>query len=266
MSARCAQCGLKVESTSATCPNCGGELAASAPATASRNLIVGYFQTLLEALTRPVTFFGKLPLRGGLARPFAFALVTHWLGEAGSLLWQQSFGSVAQDFWKRVLKYASEDTPYGSSSAIPWSRLVPEQNFFDQWFWTTGAVVADPFFSLLKLSGMAAIYFLGARILVTPGRAGAPSEITYESTARILAYAWAGTILMALPFVGSGLATFVVLVLFILGVRSAFRVSTGRAIAIGLFPMIVSWLMLLLMFAVVFLLIGKFLMPFLTTG
>lgn len=117
-----------------------------------------------------------------------------------------------------------------------------------EWFSSVGSVIADPFLTLIWVLVVSAFVFLGARLLVTPGKGGSPREITFESALRIVAYGLSPSILVAVPLVGGVVAKVWIAVVTVIGAREVYRVGTGRAIVIGLFPKILFWGLLAIVF------------------
>lgn len=176
-----------------------------------------------------------MPISGGLTRPLTFALATHWIGAFGAYIRSLLLGtdSLVQNWWRTQMENVEVDTmdeySWMADNLNQWSK---------DFFWSAGSVVLDPFKTLLVLLATSFFVFLGARILVTPGRDGAPLEIRYESAARILAYASAASVFLALPFGGEFVAWIGTLILSMIGAREAYKVDTGRALVIALFPKI----------------------------
>lgn len=192
-----------------------------------------YFETLWAIIRTPKKFFHEMPLGGGLAAPLSFALVTHWLGAFGGYFWRMILGtdSLLQSWWRSRIDSADVDTiddySWMADSLNQWSK---------QFFWNAGAVVLDPFKTLFSLLMGALFVFLGARLLVNPGRDGAPWEIRYEGALRILAYSMASSIFLVLPIGGEFLSWITMMIFSVIGAREVYRVETGRAMIIAFFP------------------------------
>lgn len=205
-----------------------------------------YLETLWSILRTPSQFFKKMPIGGGLAAPLTFALATHWMGTLGAYLWRMLLGtdSVLQSWWRSRMENVDVDTiddySWMADNLNQWSK---------DFFWSAGSVVLDPFKTLLSILATSLFVFIGARLLVSPGKHGAPWEIRYESAVRIMAYSTAPSILLALPMGGEFLAWIGGLILSVIGAREVYRVDTGRALTIAFFPQI-------LVFGVVALAIG----------
>jgi hypothetical protein len=177
-----------------------------------------------------------MPLQGGLAKPLAFALTTHWLGSAIGFLWQHFLGGSVSRFLKTVFQSSSRwgtDIDYSGRYA---SLLTIKERLMG-WFFGVGPVLLDPFFTLASIFFAAGLIFIGARILIS----SKPSRqefypITYESAIRITAYGLSPAILSAIPLFGTILAPIYTFILTVIGIREAYRTSTSRAILVALFP------------------------------
>jgi ribosomal protein S27AE len=273
---RCPQCGLRFldESFSATplahgvtpeklhCPNCGNKLETQAPYWESGGGIIRqYFRELFRILTNPTQFFRHLPLTGGLGRPLAFALATHWIGSAIGYLWglliTRSMGiSIGGTLSKLFEDVADVDSPGRSA------QLIELKERAINWFWGAGSVIADPFFTLLKILFTSALVYIGARILVTPSVQGGPREISYESSVRIICFGMGPSILMALPIFGGPVSALLVIIVTIIGAREVYRVGFGRAATIALFPQVLFFGVFIALFAFLLLAVFKIMAPF----
>jgi len=217
------------------CPSCGrSPTAPRAPIHSATEPFRIYFGTVWTVLTRPSEFFAQMPLRGGVAWPLAFALITHWLGDSGRFLWQSALGErlgiLTHPFFQFMGDVASVDHPgRGEIMMEMRDRIL-------HWMWGAGSVIADPFVTLVSILISALFVFIGARILVTPGRRGAPMEITFESALRLVCFAMAPAILAALPLAGGVISAFFVGIIIIIGAKNIYRVGWGRATIVGLFP------------------------------
>ncbi len=201
-------------------------------------MIRRYFTDLWRIMIHPVRFFLEMPVKGGMSGPLAFALITHWLGSAvGYLshgLWSSLFGNLFQVYWQSALQVANNypqiDSLGRNANWMQWKDQLT------QWLWSTGSVIADPFLTLLFIVVTTFFVYIGARILVTPGKNGAPTEITYESCLRFICYGMAPSILTAIPLVGSLASSILVAIVTIIGAREVFRVGSTRATIVALFP------------------------------
>jgi len=248
-SAECRHCGLKfspAQPIPSECPNCGfstqgsSVIGSGGAFRGDRNsrggpgkLIHDYFVTVWRILTRPGEFFREMPLKEGLAGPLAFALVTHWLGAAFSFLWHTAFSVALSDyarFFEKIFGDFDIDHP---GRAV---QLMESRKQFLEWFWGTGAIVADPFLTLVSILLTSIFVFAGARLLVPSRGARNLNEVTYESAVRIVAFGMTPAILAALPFFGPVFSSLGILIVTIIGAKVVYRISIPRAIVVALFP------------------------------
>jgi hypothetical protein len=206
-------------------------------------IIRNYARDVWTVLTRPAEFFGALPLRGGASGPLAFALVTHWLGEAASFLWRALasgyFASIAGDLFERAARMAGDvasdvDSPGRHATS---QQFIEMGERFKQWFFGAGPVIVDPFFTLARICFMSFFVFIGARLLV-PAARQAEREVTYESALRVVCYGMAPAILAALPVFGTPVSYLYGVAVTIIGASEAYRISRARALVVSLFPQI----------------------------
>jgi hypothetical protein len=236
MASTCPKCGLKFSDptlTPATCPNCGEALPAVVVSD-GMGAIRGYFLQVGKILTRPAEFFQTMPTRGGVSGPLAFALITHWLGAAIAYLWRILIGGAFSGFIEHFVKLAGDvadvDHPGRNAQFLEMGERVKN------WIWGTGSIIADPFLTLAQIFFISFLVFLGARILVTPGKNGAPREITFESALRIVCYGMTPSILGVLPLFGTVVASFYRVIVSVIGARETYRIDNGRALLVALFP------------------------------
>jgi hypothetical protein len=223
--------------------------------------VLGYFGAVWQIIARPSEFFRSLSTTGGIARPIAFALVTHWLGSSFSYLWRSllnpDWRSGTEGWIGQIL------TPAGSVYDVDspgrhaqWANL---QSHLRDWFWGASSVIADPFTTLISIVFVSFFVFLGARILVTPAvtKPGeAPRPINYESAVRIVAYGLTPAILSVIPFAGGIISTLAVLLVTVTGAREIYRISWSRAFVVATFPKI-------LFFGTIIVGVGLFIFAFL---
>jgi hypothetical protein len=216
-----------------------------------------YFSDLKTVLTQPTAFFRRVPLRGGLSGPLAFALITHWIGSAIEYLWQSAFGGMFAGRIEEALKQL-ETLPEVESLGRGAAYQQFRQAFLD-WIWGTSSILLDPIWTVVSILWMAVFVFAGARLLITPGKDGAAREITFESAVRVVAYGMTPAIFRAVPGVGSLAAWIGTWVVTVIAAREIFRTTTTRAIFVGLFPQtLFLGIVLLLLFAVLALVFGFF--------
>lgn len=262
--ASCPHCGFEFVGTGpvsnqprAECPSCGRELKRAPEHFRASGVapIQRYFSDLWQILTRPSQFFRRMPTRGGVGVPLAFALIAHWLGEFGAFLWHSWIGERTAPYFQELFKFAGDVTDIDSPGRS--SRVMELKDHFIHWFWGSGSVLIDPFATLFSILFTSFFVYLGAKLLVTPGKNGAPSEITFESALRIICFGMSPAILAALPVFGSFISVFCVAIVTIIGAREVYRVGNMRATAIALFPKLLFFGIILAGLALLFLVFLK---------
>ena len=221
--------------------------------------IGAYFRQVWRILSDPIAFFREMPLSGGAGGPLAFALVNHWLGAALGFLWTRLLAGLTAPMMERALKIFQDvsDVDHPGRGA----QIIEMQKRMMSWVWGAGSVVVDPFLTLIGIAFTSLLVFVGARLLI-PSHAplqgdGQPRpEITYESALRVVCYGLTPAILGGLPLFGGAIAMIFTVITTVLAAREAYRIGTGRAIFVGLFPKILFFsllglgLMLMLVVAV----------------
>lgn len=201
-----------------------------------KKLIQNYWKTIWRILRSPQAYFetwttGRMP---DLSSALTFALVTHWVGAGLAYLWQIIFGTVWGDTLTQLFDIAGDVAEIDHPGRG--AELVAMRDRVLSWFWSAGPVIIDPFLTLLQLSVTALFVYAGARLLVSPGKRGAPQEIGYATALRIVCFGSAPALLAAIPFAGPALAFLGITWVTIIGARTVYRVSTARATVIALFP------------------------------
>lgn len=216
------------------CPQCGASLGQEkSPFDAASQIVQNYFRDIWLILTQPSHFFKKMPLTGGISRPLAFALVTHWLGSALSFLWKlYLFGS--------LMKFAQPFLPImGDVLDIHYpgkgQNFLMARDRFVQWFTSAGPVLIDPFLTLASILLTSFFVFIGAKILANSSKQSGV-QVTYESAVRLICFGITPAILAALPLFGTFVSYVYIIFVTTIGAKEIYRVSTGRGLVIALFP------------------------------
>jgi hypothetical protein len=205
-----------------------------------------YLHITRQLLTHPSLFFRNLPSSTGVIGPLTYALLTHWIGTAVQFTWISWAGKQVLPWFKELfgkLFIAANDIGQDLEQIDSLGRhaqkaILPFQEKWASWAMGVAPVLLDPFTHILSLVFMTSLVWVGARLLVTPGKNGAPSEVRFESALQILCFASAASVLNIVPLVGSGLETLFGTLLAIIGVREVWKTSTFKAIVIALFPKI----------------------------
>ncbi|MGZ3696662.1 MAG: YIP1 family protein [Bdellovibrionota bacterium] len=232
----CPRCGTSANENASECASCGQKFVVkpAGPVEGGGELLRNYFRDLSQILTQPTRFFRRMPTSGGVGGPLAFALVTHWIGSAFGYLWRLLVGGALAGWLSGFFRIAGDVADVDDPGRG--SQLLEMRNRIVQWLWGAGPVIADPFLTLASILFTSFLVFVGAKLLVHAGRDGSPREITFESALRIVCFGMSPAILAALPLFGSVVSSICVLVVTVIGAREVYRISTGRAVIVGLFP------------------------------
>jgi hypothetical protein len=231
----CPQCGFQLLEQGEECPGCGRR--PSPPPQVwetSWSLVYRYFQNVWAILTRPATFFREIPFRKGLTGPLCFALTTHWIGSALGFIWHLMLGGSVHRFFQGLFR--SMENGYDVDSPARTAQLSQIRDQILEWFFGVGPVLLDPFFTLVSILVTSLFVFAGARILVAPSKKGHPDEISFESAVRIVCFGMTPSLLNSFPILGGFIASLYTLIVTVIGTKETYRVNTGRALIIALFP------------------------------
>jgi hypothetical protein len=218
----CPHCGKEVAEEQVFCQHCGSSLtppAGAAEETRSRTpweerhdigFFNGLFRTLKETLLAPSAFFRKMPVTGGLTDPLLYALFVGMAGLMVFYLWDVLLRDPMQSFMSPQFRAASE------RNAL-YSRGGP---FF---------AVLTPFFLLFWLFIISGIQHVILSV-IRGAQAG------FEATFRVVSYSISPFVFLMVPLCGMPVASTWMLVLTIIGLKEAHRISGGKAAFAVLFP------------------------------
>jgi hypothetical protein len=119
--------------------------------------------------------------------------------------------------------------------------LVSEEGFSflalneKTFLWTAGALLAAPFFLLLRIFLGGLVVYVFTRLLVEEQNGG-PDRVSLSAVMRLQAVALSGRWFSVVPVFGGVLGFLVSLILLVTGIRERFAVSNRRAAAIVLAP------------------------------
>lgn len=251
--ALCPHCQHAVpEPPGGLCPNCGGEVLATAPpplppgaageeapgppalpppglpprpgvgpgiAWDHRDqvgLLTALVETTRQVLTAPGSFFRAMPVTGGLGSPLLYAVVIGWVGLVASAFYQAIFRSVVGSSWG-----AFEDRP----------EVAALLGWVEGWAGFVAQVVFGGVFVVIGVFLAAAIIHL---LLLLLG--GARRD--FEATFRVVSFAQATSILFLVPFCGQPIGAIWCLVLYVLGLAQAHQIGHGKAAVAVLLPIV----------------------------
>lgn len=208
----CPHCGHDTDPGEDECPLCGTPLDGGGEAESGREAggrtpweedgrAAALVDSWWESLSDPRRFFSRLDWEGGLERPLLYYLLFVVAGAGFGLLWSFLLTPVL-------------------ASALDVDNLLPAVG--------GGALLLQQFF----LTPFKALFWLavftGAAHLVVRVLAERPRPI--GATARALCYSAGPQLLQAVPLLGGLVAVVWSAVLAVVGVRTAHRTGTGRAV------------------------------------
>lgn len=183
----------------------------------------GMVETLKLLFTQPRVAFERMPINQDVLRPFLFAIIIGWLGIIFSSLWQATMSGLMHGMMPGGADYERFQLPA---------------------LWLPFVATFAPLIIVCVLLLSTAIYHL---FLMAVG--GAKHGLV--ATLRALCYAQGAQILLILPGCGGFLAGIAQIVLTIIGLSAAHRISTGRAATAVLLPTVLccGCLLLIMVFA-----------------
>lgn len=218
----CPHCGKEIAEGQVFCQHCGGRIPAPEPADALRakvawedreslGFFTGLFRTIKESLFTPADFFRKMGVTGGLSDPLLYALITGMAGIMVSYFWQILLQDSFQGMLPANMKGAGFD-------------------FFRNVGMAAVAILL-PFVIIIWLfiwSG-----FLHLLLMLVGG-----AKNGFETTFRVVSYAYGANLFMVVPVCGGFLAILWSVVISIIGLKEAHGTSGGKASFAVLFPLI----------------------------
>lgn len=211
----------------------------TAESMAEPNVVTSYFGTLRALLTRPSLFFRSLPRPVGVVGPLFFGIVTSWIGSAFEYLWYSGFGQI---FGNRIadLMSAFEKVPQIDSSGRFETALAMREHI-KNWVFGVGAVLVDPFKTCAWILFLSVFIWVAARLFANRDYAPEERRLDFAAAVSIAGYAQAAALFKAVPVLGGTISAIFAMVLGVIGATETYRVTTGRAILIALFPSILFW-------------------------
>ncbi len=215
----------------------------------SLNPVLSYFLTLKKILTRPTLFFKELKRPPGVVGPLFFGIVTNWFATALEYTWftglRGFFGTRLTEIF-RALDKSSEIDSSGQASAL----LAMREKVVD-WMFGVGSILIDPFKTCAQILALSFFVWVGARIFAKIS-VDSEERLSYESAVSIVGYSMAASLFKGVPIVGGLIAGIFIASIAIIGARETYRVSSGRAVVIALFPTLLFWAVILAVILVFF--------------
>jgi hypothetical protein len=227
------------------CPNCGADVLAAPPvgvppppevlATApvatgpggpdagppwERRDRIGFMSALIETvqqvLASPVRFFQTMPVTGGLGGPLLFAVIVGSIGRVAAVIYQAILSGMMGSSFRFGNPELDRFAPYLFGSGV---GLVVSAIFAPVWAVITVFVISGIYhLFLLMLSG---------------------AQRGFEATFRVVCYGTASALIQIVPFCGGIVAPVYFLVLAILGLSEAHRITRGKSAAAVLLPILI---------------------------
>jgi hypothetical protein len=179
-------------------------------------VLAGLVETTKRVLLEPTDFFRRMPVTGGIGRPFTYALVLGYLGVAVAAVYN-------------AIMHAVLGTTFATFTQRP--ELARYAGMLEGGFGLAVSLILGP---VLVAVGL----FIGAGIthlcLLLVGGA----QRGFEATFRVIAYIQAAAVFSVLPFCGGLIGGVYRIVLAILGLAEAHRISKGTAALAVLLPLL----------------------------
>ena len=173
------------------------------------------FGTIKLVVTNPSEAFGRLPATNAVGRALVFGLVVYVCANAVALMWNLLLSSSMQSMLERM-------------GGAAFQNMEAQQR------------ISPGFIFVLELAALPFVFVLAA--LISSGifhgmllmLGGAPGG--YTTSLRTYCYAATAAIASLIPCAGGIIAAVWMIVLLIIGLKSAHRIPTGRAAAAVLIP------------------------------
>jgi hypothetical protein len=184
--------------------------------------IGSFFPTTGLFLTGPHEAFGRMSLTVDLVRPIAYFVIWVLLGTALELFWRYAL-------WSPDAMKILEMFPKDILEQVPWiTKLIERPTLMT----VAVILVIAPLVGLIRLFVWSGIVHLTLALV-----GGAPKG--FATTLRVMSYSETPSIAIAVPFVGPLIRLVWGLVLQIMGLSRAHRVSGGKAALGVLLPLAV---------------------------
>ncbi len=205
----------------------------------SPNPVLHYFKTLKAVLTAPTLFFRDLPRPTGVVGPLFFGILTSWIGSALEYLWYSGFGRLFESRISDIL-HAFEKVPQIDSSG-QFETALEMRKKVTEWVFGMSAVLIDPFKTCAWILFLSFFIWVAARLFANRDYPPAEKRLTYETAISIVAFSQAAALFKGVPIVGGMIAAIFAMIIAVIGATETYRVTTGRAVVIALFPSILFW-------------------------
>jgi len=184
---------------------------------------IGFLTALVETtkqvLSQPVAFFRAMPTSDGIGAPLLYALVVGYVGLFASTVYSFVFQSVIGASLARM----------GGTTGSDLGPLMP---FLHGGVGLVVNLIFGPVFITIGVFLLAGIVHLA--LLAIGGATGG-----FEATFRVVAYSEAAGLFNVIPLCGGLIGFVYMLVLLVIGLSEAQRISRGKAATGVLLPVVV---------------------------
>jgi hypothetical protein len=172
-------------------------------------------ETTQQVLTSPSDFFRSMPVTGGIGGPLLYGVIAGYVGILASALYSFILQSTIGSSWS-----------FGRNSEL--DRIMP---MLSSGMGLVGQVLFGPIFAAVWIFVVSAVVHLCLLLL-----GGGPSG--FEGTFRVAAYASAAMVIRIVPVCGELVAIIYYVILSIIGMSEAHRISGLKAAAAVLLPFV----------------------------
>lgn len=209
----CGNCGKDIIDIEAgVCPHCNSEFEIpdkSIPWEMRSTLgnVDAFSATFMLSMTKPVSFFRRLPAKGGFFNPMIYALIC---GLAGTLI------------------------------DLAWQLLLPSNLFVDEELQSPD--LGDEFYFIFALLSP---LIIPLALLINTGMLHFSllllnvKKSNFETTFRVISYGSGANLLVIVPFIGIIVGVIWKLALEVIGLREIYSISSRRALAAVLLPFLI---------------------------
>lgn len=172
-------------------------------------------ETTQQVLTRPSDFFRSMPVTGGIGGPLLYGVIVGYVGVVASALYSFVLQSTIGSSWS-----------FGRSSEL--DRIMP---MLSTGMGLVGQILFGPIFVAVWIFVVSAVVHVCLLLL-----GGATNA--FEGTFRVIAYSAAAMVIRIVPVCGELVALVYYVILAIIGVSAAHRISGLKAAAAVLLPFV----------------------------
>jgi hypothetical protein len=180
-----------------------------------------FTETIKRLATRPGEAYSRMPTTGGIGTPLLYAIVVGWIGIGFSVVWNVLF----QGMWIPFLDQAEAGLMAGFTAA-----------------WGIGMAIVAPVLVIIGVFIGAAILHL--MLMIVGGAKGG-----FEATVRVVCYAQTAQLAAIVPICGGLVSAIWAVVLYVIGLTTAHKTTTGKAVLAVVLPLVLCCVFLsMLMF------------------